>query len=202
MNSKKAPPPKPLQGLLSTFAWLILSLTVTSAVLADDRPNLLFILVDDQSPFDLTLYNPRSIQDTPTIDRLAAEGMTFDGAYHMGSFSGAVCTPSRHMIMTGRSVWHLPNVEMGKYCPTDIEDNVMAAIFNRANYDTMRTCKQGNSYHAANQKFQVVRDATKRGGTHESGKKLAVCWPPKERSEVICEDEFETLRLEYAALGW
>jgi arylsulfatase A-like enzyme len=33
----------------------------------------------------------------------------------------------------------------------------------------MRTCKQGNSYPAANKQFSVVHDKTKRGGTHESG---------------------------------
>src|SRR5690606_34288378 len=47
--------------------------------------------------------------------------------------------------------------------------NSLAAVFNRAGYDTMRTCKQGNSYEAANKQFTVRRDATKRGGTAESG---------------------------------
>lgn len=134
-----------------------------------DRPNLLFIIVDDQSPFDLKLYNSESSLETPTIDRIAAEGMVFDGAYHMGSFSGAVCTPSRHMVMSGRTVWHLPNVLGGKNCPDNIVENVMASVFNRAGYDTMRTCKRGNSYNAANKQFSVVRDATKRGGTAETG---------------------------------
>ena len=45
----------------------------------------------------------------------------------------------------------------------------MAAIFNRAGYATMRTCKRGNSYEAANAKFTVRRDATKRGGTDATG---------------------------------
>ena len=40
----------------------------------DKRPNILFILVDDQSPFDLKAYNPRSELETPTLDRLAAGG--------------------------------------------------------------------------------------------------------------------------------
>lgn len=154
---------------ISVLALGLLPLTLATSAFAEKRPNLLFILVDDQSPFDLKIYNPKSIQETPTIDRLAAEGMVFDGAYHMGSFSGAVCTPSRHMIMTGRTVWHLPNAQGGKHCPDDIVKNAMAEVFNRAGYDTMRTCKKGNSYGAANRKFQVVRDATKRGGTAESG---------------------------------
>ena len=134
------------------------------------RPNLLFILVDDQSPFDLKTYNPKSALDTPNLDRLTREGMVFDGAYHMGSFSGAVCTPSRHMIMSGRTVWHLPIGSGGRaHCPPGIEQQTIPAVFNRAGYATMRTCKQGNSYEAANKLFTVRHDATKRGGTAESG---------------------------------
>lgn len=142
----------------------------TISVLAADRPNVLFIIVDDQSPFDLKTYDPKSALETPNIDRLAAEGMVFDGAYHMGSFSGAVCTPSRHMVMCGRTVWHLPIGPGAKnHCPPNMPENTMAAVFNRAGYDTMRTCKRGNSYEGANQQFTVRHDATKRGGTAETG---------------------------------
>jgi choline-sulfatase len=136
------------------------------------RPNFLFILVDDQSPFDLKVYNPASPLQTPNIDRLAREGMVFDGAYHMGSFSGAVCTPSRHMIMSGRTLWHLPIAPLAmqkNLCPPNLEDQTIPAVFNRAGYATMRTCKQGNSYEAANKLFTVRHDATKRGGTSETG---------------------------------
>ena len=136
------------------------------------RPNILFILVDDQSPFDLKCYNPQSPLETPNIDQLAREGMIFDGAYHMGSFSGAVCTPSRHMIMSGRTVWHLPIAPQAMQkglCPPNVEQQTIPAVFNRAGYATMRTCKQGNSYEAANQIFTVRHDATKRGGTPETG---------------------------------
>lgn len=137
---------------------------------AADRPNFLFILVDDQSPFDLRIYNPLSTLSTPHIDRLAARGMVFDGAYHMGSFSGAVCMPSRHMIMSGRTLWHLPPAPWGaKTSPPQLEQQTIPAVFNRAGYATMRTCKQGNSYEAANKLFAVRHDATKRGGTAESG---------------------------------
>ena len=153
------------------FTSVVLALSCTSCVLAGggDRPNFLFIIVDDQSPFDLRTYNKDSILDTPNIDRLAAEGMVLDGAYHMGSFSGAVCTPSRHMVMTGRTVWHLPIGPGKDACPPNYEQYSMAAVFNAAGYDTMRTCKRGNSYAAANGQFTVVHDATKRGGTAETG---------------------------------
>ena len=149
---------------------LFATLLAHTAPAADSRPNIVFILVDDQSPFDLRMYNPQSTLDTPNLDRLAARGMVLDGAYHMGSFSGAVCMPSRHMIMSGRSVWHLPPAPWGaKTSPPQLEQQTIPAVFNRAGYATMRTCKMGNSYEAANKLFTVRRDASKRGDTHESG---------------------------------
>lgn len=149
-----------------------LSLLLASSLAAVEakRPNILFILVDDQSPFDLKAYDPASPLSTPHIDRLAAEGMVFEGAYQMGSFSGAVCMPSRHMIMSGRTVWHLPPAPWGaKTSPPALEQQTIPAVFNRAGYATMRTCKQGNSYEAANKLFTVRHDATKRGGDDASG---------------------------------
>lgn len=142
------------------------------------RPNILYILVDDQSPFDLKPYNPESQLDAPNIERLAAEGMVINNAYQMGSWVGAVCTASRHMIMSGRTVWHIPNKKGRKENPNDSDtslvpenlvQNTLAAVFNRAGFDTMRTCKNGNSYEAANAQFTVRHDATKRGGSEESG---------------------------------
>jgi arylsulfatase A-like enzyme len=136
------------------------------------RPNILFILADDQSPYDLRCYDPQSRLETPHLDRIAREGMVIDGAYHMGSFSGAVCTPSRHMIMSGRTVWHLPispGAKNASLCPPQLEQFTLPAVFQRAGYVTMRTCKEGNSYEAANKQFMVRHDATKRGDTAESG---------------------------------
>lgn len=164
------------------FASLCLLILGMIGVPADaakgDRPNFLFIVVDDQSPFDLKVYDPKSPLQTPNLDRLAAEGMVFDGAHHMGAWAGGVCTPSRHMIMSGRTVWHIPdkkkngrnpNASNPALVPPDLASQTMAAVFNRAGYDTMRTCKRGNSYEAANALFTVRHDATKRGGTAESG---------------------------------
>lgn len=146
---------------------------------ADDRPNILFIIADDQSPFDLSIYNERSVLKTPVLSKLATEGITLDGAHHMGAWVGGVCTPSRHMVMTGRTVWHIPgknrknmrnpNVSNPKLVPPDLAENSMAAVFNRAGYETMRTCKKGNSFEGANAKFTIRKDATKRGGTAETG---------------------------------
>lgn len=166
-KGNKASQPTPQTTEASTVASV-----ASVAKAAAKRPNILFIVADDQSPFELRTYNSKSTLDTPVIDRLAAQGLVFDGAYHMGSFSGAVCTPSRHMIMTGRTVWH---IGQGRQRGGDaklkarLAENSMAAIFNRAGYDTMRTCKKGNSFAGANAQFTVVNDATRRGGTAETG---------------------------------
>lgn len=164
---------------------ILLAVLLTTAPLAVDtpaspssRPNILLIVTDDQAPQTLRAYGNKTCE-TPNIDRLAAQGMTLDGAYHMGSWAGAVCTPSRHMIMTGRTVWHIPdrarpkrnrkakgrnpNQGNSSWVPENLAEQTLPAIFNRAGYDTFRTCKKGNSYEGANQQFTVRRDATKRG---------------------------------------
>lgn len=151
------------------------------------RPNFLFVLVDDQSPFDLKTYDPNSILETPNIDKLAKGGLVFDQARNMGSMNGAVCTPSRHMIMSGRTVWNLPksaeDQKNNEY--NEIEDSTMGAVFNNAGYNTMRTCKKGNSYPNANKQFTVVKDATKRGGTEETGS----AWHSKQVLRYLSERE-------------
>lgn len=160
--------PMHIRSLVSLLALAIAPLA------AQGRPNILLIVVDDQSPFDLGIYEPASECRTPVIDALAGRGTVVDGAYHMGSWSGAVCTPSRHMIMSGRTVWHLPKrgvrgEQQNPYCPPDLADQTLAAVFNRAGYDTMRTCKRGNSYPSANAQFTVVHDKTCRKADAENG---------------------------------
>ena len=168
-NSPNAMSARPL---LSAF--LLGIFLVSTSVAQQKRPNILFILADDQSPFDLNIYNSSSKLSTPTLSRLAAEGMVFEGAYHMGAWVGAVCTASRTMLMTGRSLWKLPhqsNPNNGNHAlvPKNLEENSMAAIFNRAGYATMRTCKSGNSYQPANKKFTINKESVSRAGNDENG---------------------------------
>ncbi len=166
--------------LRRTAKLLFLHLTLAAAFSAfgAKKPNILFIIADDQSPFDFKTYDPSSALEAPALEKLAREGMVFDGAYHMGAWVGGVCTPSRHMVMSGRTVWHLPdkrgrklnpNIGRNDLVPPDLARHTLPAVFNRAGYATMRTCKRGNSYEAANALFAVRRDATKRGGTPETG---------------------------------
>lgn len=167
------------------------AVSVGIAAEPEGRPNILFIISDDQSPMDLRVYDPESRLDTPVIDQLARDGITFDNAYHMGSFVGAVCTASRHMIMSGRTLWHLPIGPGAKdHCPPHLEKNTMAAVFNRAGYDTMRTCKKGNSYEGANRQFTVRHDASKRGGTAETGS----AWHAKQVLNYLKEREKKKTR--------
>jgi arylsulfatase A-like enzyme len=60
-------------------------------------PNVIFILMDDLGWRDLTCYGS-AFYDTPHLDQLAAEGMTFSDAYA----ACPVCSPTRASIMTGR----------------------------------------------------------------------------------------------------
>jgi choline-sulfatase len=168
---------------MKTTSRFILALLVSLCAIetshaAGKRPNILFIIADDQSPFDFKFYNPRSALDSPVLEKLATEGMVIDGAYQMGSWVGGVCTASRHMIMSGRTLWHVPDkagrimnphVNNPKMVPPDLVNYTLPAVFNRAGYDTMRTCKNGNSYEAANKLFQVRHDGTRREGTDERG---------------------------------
>ena len=75
---------------MKTITTFILTLLVSVGAIetsqaAGKRPNILFIIADDQSPFDFKFYNQRSALDAPVVEKLAAEGMVIDGAYQMGS---------------------------------------------------------------------------------------------------------------------
>lgn len=84
----------------------ILSITLGASTQAADRPNILFIAVDDLRP-ELGVYGQKHIK-SPNIDALARTGVTFDRAY----CQQAVCSPTRSSLMTGArpdttKVWDL-----------------------------------------------------------------------------------------------
>jgi len=68
------------------------------------RPNVVIILADDMGYGDVSLNNPYARTSTPSIDKLAKEGIRFTDA-HSG---GAVCTPSRYSLLTGRYFFRVP----------------------------------------------------------------------------------------------
>ncbi|SVD33138.1 uncharacterized protein METZ01_LOCUS385992, partial [marine metagenome] len=68
-------------------------------VTARSRPNILLIMTDEHAPMYSSTYGHPLVQ-TPQMDRLAAEGTTFDNAY----CNSPLCLPSRMSFMTGRYV--------------------------------------------------------------------------------------------------
>jgi len=64
----------------------------------EQKPNILFIMVDDLGWADVGCNNPETFYETPNINRLADEGMRFTNAYA----ACPVCSPTRASIMTGK----------------------------------------------------------------------------------------------------
>ncbi|MAS92095.1 MAG: N-acetylgalactosamine-6-sulfatase [Verrucomicrobiales bacterium] len=80
----------------SLFFALLALACFTSLSLADDRPNILLIVSDDQGYNDLGLHGNGII--TPHLDQLAKEGTRLTNFY----VSWPACTPSRASLLTGR----------------------------------------------------------------------------------------------------
>lgn len=67
-----------------------------------ERPNFLFMIADDLTFRSIGSKNNPEVH-TPNFDRLASMGCFFSHCFHQGSWSGAVCVPSRTMLNTGLS---------------------------------------------------------------------------------------------------
>jgi len=115
------------------------------------KPNIVFILADDQGWHQLGCYGS-DFYETPNIDRLAAEGMKFTDAYA----ACPVCSPTRASIMTGKypARLHLTNFipgyvdyqkllppEYTKYLP--LEEVTIAEALKPAGY----TCGHFGKWH-------------------------------------------------------
>ena len=68
---------------------------------ARSGPNIVFILADDMGIDSVSALNSKSGIETPCLNKLMTEGMTFTDA-HSGS---AVCSPTRYGVLTGRYSW-------------------------------------------------------------------------------------------------
>lgn len=79
--------------MLVGFAW-------SQRALADERPNILYIMSDDHAAHAVSAYGSRlaKIAPTPNIDRLAKEGAIFTNAFCTNS----ICSPSRACVLTGQ----------------------------------------------------------------------------------------------------
>ena len=80
------------------FLWTALSIWLgVAATAAAPRPNILFIMTDDHAAHAIGAYGSK-INQTPHMDRLAAQGLRLNRCYAVNS----ICTPSRATILTGQ----------------------------------------------------------------------------------------------------
>jgi len=108
-----------------------------------ERPNILFLFSDDQRYNTIHALNCPEIH-TPHMDRLVRSGVAFTRAHIMGGTSGAVCMPSRAMLLTGRTLFHLKN--RGATIPE--KHIMMPELFKNAGYRTIGIGKWHNGKKA------------------------------------------------------
>ena len=82
------------------FVLSLLAILISPAFADGDppKPNIVYILFDDMGYGEPPSYRPESKLRTPSLDRLAADGMRFTDAHS----ASAVCTPTRYGLLTGR----------------------------------------------------------------------------------------------------
>jgi arylsulfatase A-like enzyme len=108
------------------------------------RPNVLFLFADDERADTIAALGNPHIR-TPNLDRLVHEGTAFDRAYCMGSQQPAVCVPSRAMLLTGRTLFHIRE---------DLRDlPTWPEAFARQGYDIFVTGKWHNGQASALRTF-------------------------------------------------
>ncbi len=115
---------------------ICIGLIALAGVASAEKPNLIYILTDDQGYGDVSALNPDGKIKTPNIDRLVAEGMTFNDAHT----SSSVCTPTRYNVLTGRYNWrtHLKSGVFNGYGkPLIAEDRLTwASLLQAQGYQT------------------------------------------------------------------
>lgn len=112
------------------------------------QPNVLFILTDDQRFNTIHALGNPEIQ-TPNLDKLAARGTAFTHAHIPGGTSGAVCMPSRAMINSGKTMFHL--YEAGASIPQS--HTTMGECFRHSGYDTIGIGKWHNGIESYARSF-------------------------------------------------
>ena len=115
--------------------------------------NILVLFSDDQSYNTLRILGNKEIY-TPNLDKLAQQGVTFTQAHVMGGHQGAVCIPSRVMMLTGRYVNRLPGD--GSTIPDSIIS--LPEILQQKGYTTFHTGKWHSDKVSHNRIFKSGDD--------------------------------------------
>lgn len=139
-----------------------LSFAFLSTVVAQKKRNILIIYSDDQSYNSIhALGNPEI--KTPHLDKLVHEGLSFQQTHVMGGHQGAVCIPSRIMMLTGRYINRLPHD--GSVVPDSIIG--LPEVLRKQGYTTFHTGKW-HSDKASHARFFSAGKAIFFGGmSHE-----------------------------------
>jgi len=90
----------------SCTGWVLALLYCVPLVHGAGKPNILFLFADDQRADTIAALGNSRIK-TPNIDKLVNAGFAFRTNYCFGGNSGAVCVPSRAMLMSGKTWLHI-----------------------------------------------------------------------------------------------
>ena len=99
------------------------------------RPNILLIMTDEHAPMYSSTYGHPLVQ-TPFMDGLAEEGVTFDAAY----CNSPLCLPSRMAFMTGRYIHKIRAYDNASPLPSDTV--TWAHMLRAAGYEVVLSGKQ------------------------------------------------------------
>ena len=155
--------PEVLRSLFAAL-WVVL-LLLRGPERAEARPNFLVVLTDDQRADTIRALGNRHIY-TPALDRLVRAGTSFREAHIMGSPQhGAVCQPSRAMLMSGRSVFRVRE---------DLRDtDTWPEQLRRAGYRTFMAGKWHNGEASARRVFPDAAAVFLGGMTDQFAAKVA-----------------------------
>ncbi len=161
-----------MKHTLTLLAVLLLAPLAGLNAAEKPRPNILHIHADDHRPDGLhALGNPLLV--TPNLDSLVERGMAFTCCYTMGSMVGAVCTPSRTMMLTGRSWQRIPGAPGATPNAKD-PTTFLPRVIQAAGYQTWHMGKAGNGFPAGLAEFQTsIRDEGKGGERAGNSRRLA-----------------------------
>lgn len=134
--------------------------------------NILHIHADDHRADGLHALGTEMLQ-TPNLDTLVERGFVFRNCYTMGSMIGAVCTPSRTMLLTGRSWQRIPKAP-GAAANAGDPATFLPRVLAAAGYQTFHMGKSGNAFTAGIQAFETnVIEEGKAGTRAGSSRRLA-----------------------------
>ncbi|MGN6510856.1 MAG: sulfatase-like hydrolase/transferase [Chitinophaga sp.] len=125
-------------------------LTAFQANAQQKRYNVLVLLTDDQRFSTVHALGNEEIH-TPNMDALVKSGTAFTQAHIMGSLGGAVCAPSRAMLMTSRPVFSVHRD--GGRIPA--EEKTFPEVFREQGYQTFATGKWHSDHASFNRSFST-----------------------------------------------